>query len=505
LSATRSVAKNTILLTFGLFLGRVLALFLRKKMTPILGDDGMGVVYTALAVFTILLTVSRFGLGILLTREITRRRELTWPLFWSTIRIRWMISAASYLFLIGYLTALGYDEVTRAAVLVLAAGIFVESVGLACDSVLQAQEKVQYQTAGQVASAVVYFGLGWWWLAAGHGLMGVIWANLLSQVARLAVMAPLMFARTGPWRRPGPDDPPAPGIREMARLGWPLFLATTFAVLYTKIDIVMLERMVGEAAAGIYGQGHQAFDTMLLVPGLLGTALFPALARYGMTSAADTVRMGERATRFMMAAVLPLTLLITFTAGPIIYWFDADPRWADAVPVMRIVIWGLPLQAAATVLNRLLITADREKVFVVIGLAAMLANVALNAFLIPRYSYFGASWATIASLAISFGLHVFYLNGTPYRTPLVKAVAGPALACAAAWLATAAVVKLAFPGWGIAWTGLPLQQGWGPFLGACLVMAAAYPAVLLALRVITPADLRLLRQLVGRGEPAPGP
>jgi hypothetical protein len=36
-------------------------------------------------------------------------------------------------------------------------------------------------------------------------------------------------------------------------------------------------------------------------------------------------------------------------------------------------------------------------------------------------------------------------------------------------------------------------------------MAAAYPAVLLALRVITPADLRLLRQLVGRGEPAPGP
>ena len=82
---------------------------------------------------------------------------------------------------------------------------------------------------------------------------------------------------------------------------------------------------------------------------------------------------------------------------------------------------------------------------------------------------------------------------------------GPALACAAAWLATTAVVKLAFPGWGIAWTGLPLQQGWGPFLGACLVMAAAYPAVLLALRVITPADLRLLRQLVGRGEPAPGP
>ena len=499
MNATRSVAKNTILLTFGLFLGRVLALFLRKKMTPLLGTDGMGVLYTALGVFTILLTVSRFGLGILLTREVTRARELTWPLFWSTIRIRWLISAASYLFLIGYLTALGYDEVTRTAVLLLAAGIFVESIGLACDSVLQAHEKVEYQTAGQVASAVVYFGLGWWWLAAGYGLMGVIWANLLSQVARLATMAPLMFAGTGPWRRPGPGEPDAPGVREMARLGWPLFLATTFAVIYTKIDIVMLERMIGEAAAGIYGQGHQAFDTMLLVPGLLGTALFPAMARYGMKGVADTVRMGERAARYMRVAVLPVTLLITFVSGPIIAWFDPDPRWNAAVPVMQIVIWGLPLQAAATVLNRLLITADREKVFIVIGLVAMLANVVLNAFLIPRYTYFGASWATLASLAISYGLHAFYLQRTEYRTPLAKAMLGPVAACVVAWLATVGLVRLVFPGWGIAWNGLPLDQGWGPFLGACLVMAAMYPAALLGLRVITGADLRLLRELAGRG------
>jgi O-antigen/teichoic acid export membrane protein len=498
-TATRSVAKNTILLTVGLFSGRVLALFLRKKMTPILGPEGLGILFVALSANTILLTVSRFGLGVLLTREITRAKELTLPLFWATLRIRWLISAASYLFLIGYLSVLGYGEVTRTAVLVLTLGIFIESVGLACDSVLQAHEKVQYQTAGQMASAVVYFGLGWWWLSEGHGLMGVIWANLLSQVVRLAVMAPLMFMRTGPWRWAAPGDPPSPGVREMAKLGLPLFLATTFAVIYTKIDIVMLERMIGEAASGIYGQGHMAFDTMLLVPGLLGTALFPAMARYGMKGVEDTVRMGERATRFMMSAVLPLTLLITFVSSPIIVWFDPDPKWAEAIPVMQIVIWGLPLQAAATVLNRLLITADREKVFVVIGLVAMLCNIVLNAFLIPRYSYFGASWATIVSLGVSFGLHVFFLNRTAYRTPLIKAVAGPTLACAAAWLATAGLIKLVIPGWHIAWTGLPVDQGWGPFFGSVLVMVVLYPAALLGLGVITAGDIRLLRELVGGG------
>ena len=56
MSATRSVAKNTILLSVGLFSGRVLALFLRKKMTPILGPDGLGILVTALSINTILLT-----------------------------------------------------------------------------------------------------------------------------------------------------------------------------------------------------------------------------------------------------------------------------------------------------------------------------------------------------------------------------------------------------------------------------------------------------------------
>jgi O-antigen/teichoic acid export membrane protein len=495
LSATRSVAKNTILLTIGLFSGRVLALFLRKKMTPILGPDGLGILVTALSINTILLTVSRFGLGVLLTREITRAKALTLPLFWATMQIRWVISAASYLFIFGFVSVAGYDALSREAILILTLGIFIESAGMACDSVLQAHEKVQYQTAGQVASAAVYFGLGWWWLSAGHGVMGVIWANLASQVARLAVMAPLMFAKTGPWTWKDPEGRPVPGLWDMAKLGLPLFLATTFGVIYTKIDIVMLERMVGEAAAGIYGQGHQAFDVMLLLPGLIGTALFPAMARYGMKDTVDTVRMGERSLRFMMIAVLPLTLLITFCAEPIIHWFEKGARWNDSIPVMQIVIWALPLNAAATVFNRLLITADKEKVFVTIGLVSMLVNIALNWFLIPIYAYFGASWATIVSMVVSFWLHVFYLNRTEYRTPLRRALIGPVTALAAAWAATFFLVDMVFPGWGIAWNRLPVDAGWMAFLASALVTTVLYPAALFGMRVLKADDLNLLKQL----------
>jgi len=503
--ATRSIAKNTILLTVGLMSGRIFALLLRKKMTPILGPDGLGILFNAIAITTILLVVSRFGLGLLLTREVTKRPGLTLPLMWSALRLRWAAAVAGYLLVAVLVHFSDYGPLDRTAVLLLAVGVFIETTSMSCDAILQAHEKVQYQSLGQVVAAFVYFGVGWWLLDLGHGLLGVIWATLASQAARLVVMAPLMFARTGPWQWRDEKGDAGPDLRYMIRLGLPLFLATTFGVIYTKIDTAMIKSMVGNTAAGIYGQGHQALDVMILVPGLFGTAIFPAMARYARQSPTDARRLGERALRFMTILIVPLTLLLTFVAGPIIFWFEKGPRFADSVPVMQIVIWGLPMQAAGVVLSRLLIAAEKERVFVWIGLITMSVNVVLNALLIPRFSYYGAGWATVVSLTIGFILHAWYLRGSGFLPGLLRPLLGPTVATAAAWLATVGLCRLVVPAWGVEWTAMPVDLGWGPFLGTFAVMVVLYPLVLWGLRVMGTGDLDLLRELgPGRGGSSSG-
>jgi O-antigen/teichoic acid export membrane protein len=503
LGATRSVAKNTVLLTIGLMSGRLFALLLRKKMTPILGPEGLGILFNAIALTTILLVISRFGLGLLLTREVTKRPGLTLPLFWSAMRLRWAAALGGYGVVALLVFLSGYAPLDRTVVLLLAGGVFIETTSMACDAVLQAHEKVQYQSLGQVLSAFVYFAVGWWLLEAGQGLMGVVWATLASQAVRLVVMAPLMFLRTGPWQWRDSDGATGPGLHAMMRLGLPLFLATTFGVVYTKIDTAMIKAMVGNAAAGIYGQGHQALDVMILVPGLFGTAIFPAMARYAQTSPGDARRLGERALRFMTAGMVPLTLLLTFVAAPIIFWFEKGPRFADSVPLMQIVIWGLPLQAGGVVLSRLLIAAEKERVFVWIGLITMLVNIVLNALLIPLYSYFGAAWATVVSLAVGFGLHAWFLRDTAFLPPLVRPMLGPTLATLVAWGLTVGACRLVFPAWGATWRALPVDGGWVPFLGASALMVVFYLLVLLGLRIIRTGDLDLLRELGPGGRGAP--
>ncbi len=499
--ASRSVAKNTLLLTIGLLSGRALSVILIRKMTPILGTGGMGIWGASIDIAAILQVITNFGLGTLLTREITRARGLTLRLFWNTLKVRWLIAAACYLFLLFYVDISHFDELARRATLVIGLAIFIEGTSMACDAVLQAHEKVQYQSLGQVVSAVVYFALGWWWLDAGHGLMGVIWANLASRLVRLGIMAPLMFRHTGPWSWRDPGGRPAPDMRAMMKLGLPLFLATTFGIIYTKVDTVMLKQMAGDSAAGIYVLGRRALDMMIILPGIFGTALFPAMARYGMRTPGDAIRLGERSLRLMFTLMFPLTMFLTFTAGPIIGWFDPGRQFADSVTVLMIVIWGLPLQAANVIFNRLLITADRERVFIFIGLFSMLVNVTLNALTIPRYGYFGAAGATIVSMTVSFLLHVRYLQAAGYRPPCRLALGGPVVAALAAWYTATGLWGLLRPAWGGGWFALPLADGWGPFLVVVGTTGLIYAVGLRIMGVIRPGDLEVLRGLLNRKTP----
>ena len=282
------------------------------------------------------------------------------------------------------------------------------------------------------------------------------------------------------------------------KLGFPLFLSTTFGIIYNKVDTVMLNAMLGDAVAGVYVLGHRALDMMIIVPNLFGTALFPAMARYSFKSPLDAARLGERSLRFILAAMFPLTLFLVFTARPIIGWLGGSAEFDDSAVVLMIVIWGVPLQAANIIFNRLLITAEREKSFVTIGLVSMITNIVLNSLLIPRYSYYGASAATLVSLLVSFALHVRFLRGSAYLPPLFRAVAGPAAATLVGWVCTVGLLRLVAPGWSISLRGLPLADGWGPFLGSVGVMSVLYVLALAGLRVLKREDANLVRQITRR-------
>ncbi len=380
-------------------------------------------------------------------------------------------------------------------------GVFLEASAMACDGVLQAHDRVVSQMWGQIASAIAYFALAWWWLDAGYGVMGVMWANVASRAVRLLVMVPLMLAGTGPWilRPAGREAVPAAYARGLLRLGWPIFLASTFGILYYKIDTPLLRAFADESAVGIYTLGHRALDYLAMVPGLFATALFPTMLR-AAEAQGGMERVSERALRYLHLIVLPVTLLFTLAAAPVTMWLaKGETGFADSIVVFRIVIWGMPFLAASNVLNRMLYTAGKERSFIVIALTTLAFNIVANILVIPRWGYFGTSVVVVASQAAQ---HRAALGVHPPRRPAPAGGAvdrerdrwrwrppGSAPRASRSWLAR---------DWGTTWTALPVAAGWWPTLAVIALTTLLYLPAMWFTRSITAADLPVLRSLVKR-------
>jgi len=493
MKASSFVVKNTALLTIGLFSGRILGFFIFRRLTGLEGPAGTGIWATSADITSIFIVIANFGLGALITREIVKSRERTAGIFWAAVRIRLILGTAAYAVVLAYVHLTGFAPLVREAILVMALGIFIEAVSMACDSVLQAHEKFQHQTMSQIVSAVVYFVLAWLWLDQGYGVMGVLWANVASRAARLAIIVPLMLKSTGPWRRGA--EPVSMGW--LMRMAFPMFLATTFGIIAFKIDTVMIMEMLGESAAGIYGAGHRPMDLLMMLPYIFATALFPSLQRYRETGSQpleDMARMASRASRSIHLVILPAAVFCALGAVPLMRLLADRPEFAPAADVFRIIVLGVVLNAANTIDNRVLMAMGREKVFLKLAIVVMATNISLNLVLIPLWTWYGAAVATLISQIVSRFLHIHYVRSTGLRIPVLRGHLGGTVALLIAWIASSSLLQRIAPDWGVGWTHLP-EHHWPAFLATCLVTSVFYAGAILILRVISAEDLRVIRDL----------
>lgn len=494
-----TIVRNTFWLTLGLLVSRLLTLVAIRKMTPALGPNGLGVWAWAADVTAIALVVMNYGLDQLITREALRNPPATRRILWAALRVRWAMALVCFFILAAYVTGTDKESLARAAMLITAVAVLFESSAQACDAVLQARVRFGVQSLSQLISAVFFVTAVFWSLEAGHGLMGVVWSNLLSRALRLLVVGWWLAATVGP--TPGKADPGAPGhdVSWALRTGWPVFLSTTLGMVFFKIDIVMLTEMVGQAATGIYFLGHRALDYLYLVPHLLATSMYPALTQRAAAGRAQLTLLSEKALRYTMLITVTVTLLTMLAAAPLIAWFDPAGAFRPSVDVLRLVIWGMPFMTMHIVLSRVLLAAERERDFIPIALVTMVIGIGANLLLIPRYSYMGAATASVISLGVSAALHVFYCRRAALAIPLLRSVVGSTAGVLAAWAATVLIVRLVVPGWAPGWTSLPDVPGWGPALAVVGLWLVLIPPMVLAFRVATAEDVRQLADLLHRG------
>jgi membrane protein EpsK len=173
------------------------------------------------------------------------------------------------------------------------------------------------------------------------------------------------------------------------------------AVVYA-LDRAVLATFRSAAVVGLYEGPVRAHNLVLATQSGLATPIISVSARY--TAEGDVERTRDlllRGTRYMLAATVPLTLVLTILAKPILtVWLG--PKYAVAATAMSILVGYWLLNAGTTVAGRMLIGSGRVRAVAAYAGAVALANLALSLGLTPSLGLNGVVLGTTLAYVLAF-------------------------------------------------------------------------------------------------------
>jgi O-antigen/teichoic acid export membrane protein len=213
--------------------------------------------------------------------------------------------------------------------------------------------------------------------------------------------------------------------RQLLGQGWIIYLASFFAIIYLKIDQVMLRWLSSPSELGVYAIAARLSEVWYFVPSAIVASAFPKLIELRDT---DGTQFSFRLQQlFDVLAILgmAIAILVTLLAPWLVPWiFGAD--YLGSVGILVIHTWASVFIFMRAALSRWILI-ENALVFSLLtqGLGA-LSNVALNYILIPAYGGRGAAWATLFSYAIaSFFALALYRRSRHVFWLMLKALAAP--------------------------------------------------------------------------------
>lgn len=417
MSLTRKVAYNTAAQVVGRAANTVLAIITVGVLTRYLGVAGFGEYTTVFAFVGLFSTLADFGFMIILLRELGAGRVSPEKATRNVLSIRTIFAIAVYLtaFIIGCL--LNYPLVVKLGIGIIGISMLWGTIQGTVIAVLQANLRVDKAVLGDVIARAIILGLVALWASKSAGLLLVLCAYPIGSFIGFVINSyyankyvKLGFA----------CDPKY--WKYLWAQSWPVGLAGILAMVYFKIDSVMLSLMKSTTDIGIYGAPYKIFEVLLALSALFVGVAFPIMSRYFAEKNMEQFRAAlQKSVDFLVLLALPLVVTSIMLAEPIIRIIAGQEfvvtstinlfgRPMTSVIALQILAVTVLLSYLTNIFNNMIIVCGKQKSLILPNFFFLALNIGLNLFLIPRYSYIGAAVATVVTevFVISVNWHLLH-------------------------------------------------------------------------------------------------
>ena len=463
-------AKNASILIVLKFLMPVLSLGLVFVVSRQLGAEGLGRYTLVLAYFYFFIMLTPLGLDALLTREGARNPDVMPALLGNAAVMALASSLIAMATMIALSLSMDYDPITRSALRLSSLAIFPSTLLSLFEAVFVARERFKLIAASSLVELTVKVGGSVPLLLLGYGVQAVVLMVVLSRLAACCLSWGLL-SRVGMTLRFGVDKL----VWQQLLRAVPTFLSiSVFSTLYWRIDTLMLSMFRDLTDVAYYGAAYRLMELVKILPQSLCRALYPQISQSVRSEPERLNELGSLALRYLWVALLPLALVMTIFAEPILAMLYGDALRPAAIS-LTVLIWTVLPYACARYYAYLLIASDRQQIDLRLNVLMTVVNVGLNLILMPRYGPLGAALATCLSIGLyALGQYYYIHVYQPHHAAAFPEFGKPLVAA----------LVMALCGW------------WGrsfhfvPMIAALLIV---YATVLLLSRYFAPDELRFLR------------
>ena len=413
------------------------------------------------------------GLPILLTREVARDKASAGALLGATMVLQYGLSSLTLVSIV--VSGAIFNSMELALpIAIIGLGVAMNALGAPYLAMLNAFEAMHVSSAIEVACIVLHVGLIFTAMYLRLDVTGLVAILLINPVVSFALTKHASDRYCAPPRYT--YDPTR--LKGLLISTVPFALMVILNNVYFRIDIIMLEKMRGLAAVGIYTAAYKFLDILMIIGANITGVLYPRMASEAAGAPRTLQRIIEKSYRYMVALGIPTAVVVTILAQRIIRILFGE-QFSASASALRILIWAIPPMFMYMPLAHALNATGGEWPRILVLSVNTLANIGMNLLLIPVFSFVGAAFSTVICEVISLILLARLVRRTCQVGYLPAAI--PVLA-------STLVMGLAV--WYLRDTHLLIALPFGAFV---------YCATLYLAGFLTPEEKLALRQLFALG------
>jgi O-antigen/teichoic acid export membrane protein len=426
-AATRGGAMRVGSYVVNTALGALAGAFLYRH----LGTKNAGTYVTAVTIAAIVAGLSDLGLTALGLRELAvrdraGRARLMSNLLGLRLGLTLLGIGASVIFSV----AVGYKPVLVEGVALagaaLLAGSLASTLSLSLVSRLRFGMLTVTDTVRQVLTTALTIGL----VVAGAGVLSFISIPIPIGILFLIVIAWLVPSEV-------PLLPRFDGAewRKLLREILPFALASTIAVIYFRLSVVVVSLTASSAQLSYFGLSFRILELLIVIPGIMVMGAFPIFARSALH---DQQRFAYAVSRvFLVSLIVGTWFTLALAIGaPVAIKILGGSAFSEASGVLRIQAFGLGASFVSALWGMVMVSLRLYRQLLLISVVALVGGILLVTMLALTYGAEGAALGTtITEIGGAVLIPFVIVRSAPTVVPSVKEVPRIMLAAGVAALA----------------------------------------------------------------------